>query len=99
MLATEEQEGSPGNGNGAGVASAEAETDPILAKMPPPPGPEDLDPEKPNQRYIIGCLGDMEEAKRRWKLSLEWRREEGIDAILNEPQPYFDLIKQVGVGG
>lgn len=96
-MATEEQEGSPnGSGSGSGAVAASADADPILAKTPPPPGPEDLDPEKPNQRYIVGCLGDMEEAKRRWKLSLEWRREEGIDAILDEPQPYFDLIKEVG---
>lgn len=37
------------------------------------------------------------QAKRRWRLSLEWRREERIDTILDEPQPYFDLIKQVCV--
>jgi len=80
-----------GNGNGNGNGG----DDSVLAGMPPPYSAEELDPERPNQRYVVGCLNDMEEAKRRWRISLEWRREEGIDGILDEPQQYFDLIKEV----
>mmetsp|Transcript_6269 Transcript_6269/g.6476 ORF Transcript_6269/g.6476 Transcript_6269/m.6476 type:complete len:809 (+) Transcript_6269:2-2428(+) len=44
-------------------------------------------------RYLRGC-GDYEEALRRWKLTLKWRQEFDVDNVLNEPQPYFDIIKE-----
>ena len=44
-------------------------------------------------RYIRGCDGDMEEAQRRWNATLAWRREERVDGILREPQPFFEHIK------
>lgn len=54
------------------------------------------------QRFIDGCLGDMTEAARRWRITVEWRRQYGTDAILEQPHPYFKLIKEVralvGVG-
>jgi hypothetical protein len=49
---------------------------------------------EPSQRYITGCQGDVVEAKRRWDLSVQWRKAEGINTILQEPQPHFDLIKE-----
>ncbi len=52
------------------------------------------DPDKPNLRYIAGCPGDLEEAKRRWKLTLQWRHDNQIDTILERPHPYFLLIKE-----
>lgn len=45
-------------------------------------------------RYIRGCLGDMEEAKRRWLITKEWREENCIDQILEQPQPHFAFIKK-----
>jgi hypothetical protein len=46
------------------------------------------------ERYIIGCNGDEEEAKRRWAATLVWRERENIDGILQEPQPFYDVCKQ-----
>jgi hypothetical protein len=45
-------------------------------------------------RYIAGCQGDIVEARRRWELTLKWRKEERIDTILDEPQPHFEVIKE-----
>jgi len=45
-------------------------------------------------RYVKGCNGDMGEAARRWKETLAWREEQGIDRILLEPQRNFALIKE-----
>eukprot|EP01041_Mallomonas_annulata_P000951 gene951-1846_t len=43
-------------------------------------------------RYIRGC-GEYEEALRRWRLTLDWRKEFDVDSILQEPQPDFNVIK------
>lgn len=51
------------------------------------------DPDKPNQRFIDGCPGDLEEAKRRWRITLQWRKDFGTDEILEKPHKFFDLIK------
>ncbi len=47
-------------------------------------------------RYKVGCLYDMEEARRRWDLTVTWRKEEDIDAILYEEQiqTHFETIKE-----
>lgn len=45
------------------------------------------------QRFINGCDGDLKEAQRRWDITRHWRETEGINDILNEPQPYFFIIK------
>lgn len=45
-------------------------------------------------RYIRGCDGDYQEALRRWRLTLKWRKENNIDSILSEPQLNFDAIKE-----
>jgi len=46
------------------------------------------------QRFIDGCDGNMVEARRRWDATRKWRREEGVDRILNEKQPHFFKIKE-----
>eukprot|EP00903_Cladosiphon_okamuranus_P008970 g8582.t1 len=45
-------------------------------------------------RYLRGCAGDVVEAERRWRLTLEWRAAERIDEVLREPQPHFEVIKR-----
>lgn len=52
----------------------------------------DLDSDIP-QRFIDGCNGDMKEARMRWDITKHWRESEGVNNILEEPQPYFHLIK------
>lgn len=47
------------------------------------------------QRFITGCDGDMKEARRRWDITRHWREAEGVNTILDEPQPYFFLIKKM----
>lgn len=44
-------------------------------------------------RFLAGCKGNMEEARRRWVLTAEWREAEGINTILDEPHPSFETIK------
>jgi hypothetical protein len=44
-------------------------------------------------RFQRGC-GNPAEALRRWRLTLEWRREHHVNDILSEPQPHFGIIKQ-----
>jgi len=45
-------------------------------------------------RYLRGCQGDMVEATKRWKETLQWRAEQNVDQILVEKQPHFRLIKE-----
>jgi len=47
------------------------------------------------QRFIDGCDGDMKEARRRWDITRHWRETEGVNNVLNEPQPHFSLIKSM----
>eukprot|EP01035_Chromulina_nebulosa_P019986 gene19986-25956_t len=45
-------------------------------------------------RFINGCDGDMKEARRRWDITKRWRETEGVNKILEEPQPnYFNIRK------
>lgn len=53
---------------------------------------EFVDAEIP-QRFIVGCDGDIKEARRRWSETLKWRLEERVDDILMEEQPFFHHIK------
>lgn len=52
----------------------------------------DPDSEIP-QRFIIGCGHNLAEARRRWEITKHWRETEGVNMILDEPQPYFFLIR------
>ncbi|KAM3572645.1 hypothetical protein VYU27_005332, partial [Nannochloropsis oceanica] len=81
LLSSPSAVATPGNGGGAAAARGGGERGD--GEGPPIP-----------QRFIDGCLGDMVEANRRWNLTYEWRREFGTDEILDEPQPFFDLIKE-----
>lgn len=52
--------------------------------------PEDEIP----KRFINGCDGDLKEARRRWEITRDWREKEGVDTVVEEPQPHFDIIKE-----
>jgi hypothetical protein len=54
----------------------------------------DTDNEIP-QRFIDGCNGDLKEARQRWDITRHWRESEGVNTVLEEPQPYFSLIKNM----
>eukprot|EP01039_Chlorochromonas_danica_P008680 gene8680-9563_t len=54
----------------------------------------DTDNEIP-KRFLDGCGGDVKEARQRWDITRHWRESEGINNILDEPQPYFFLIKNM----
>ena len=45
------------------------------------------------RRFIVGCDFDIDEAKRRWDITRNWRELEGVDTILSERQPLFFTIK------
>ncbi len=48
-------------------------------------------------RYKVGCFYDMKEARRRWDLTVAWRKEENIDGILHEEliHDHFEKIKEL----
>lgn len=52
---------------------------------------EQRDNELP-KRYM-NCEPTLEECRRRWDLTRHWRETEGINKILQEPQPYFHYMK------
>lgn len=45
-------------------------------------------------RFIAGEKGDVEKGRARYLATLEWRKENGIDDILVEPHPNFEIIKK-----
>lgn len=45
-------------------------------------------------RYVRAFCGNETQAWERWRATLAWRRENDIDNILNEPQPYFHEIRR-----
>ena len=45
--------------------------------------------------FSYRCNGDIKEARRRWDITRHWREAEGINGILQEPQPNFSLIKSM----
>ncbi|DBA00808.1 TPA: hypothetical protein N0F65_004713 [Lagenidium giganteum] len=49
---------------------------------------DELDP-----RFLEGCNGDVEEAKRRYMQTMQWRKENDIDTILLRPSPHFEVMK------
>lgn len=55
----------------------------------PPPAPRQLP-----VRFLRAGKGDAEEGQRRYEATLQWRQENGIDTILLEPHPNFELVKQ-----
>jgi len=55
----------------------------------------DEDPEGIPDRYLRMQLQNREKAKKACQLTLEWREENGIDHILRDPHPDFDICKAV----
>lgn len=45
-------------------------------------------------RYVRAFCGNETHALERWKATRKWRKENEIDSILNEPQPYFHDIRR-----
>ncbi len=48
---------------------------------------EDVDP-----YFIEACRGDLEEGRRKYMISLQWRRDHEIDTILLRPHPHFTIV-------
>lgn len=46
-------------------------------------------------RYLLSCKGDIAAASKKWSETLEWRKKERIDSLLEEPQPNFDHFKKL----
>jgi len=57
--------------------------------LPCPPPPEELP-----DRFLRAGKGDPIEGQRRYEATLAWRKEQGIDHILTDAHPNFDLIKR-----
>jgi len=55
----------------------------------------DEDPEGIPDRYLRMQLQNREKAKKACKLTLDWRKENGIDHILRDPHADFDICKAV----
>lgn len=45
-------------------------------------------------RYVRAFCGNEKHALERWKATLQWRKDNDIDSILNEPQPFFHDIRR-----
>lgn len=60
-------------------AAEEREMEALMAQMP--------------ERYLSVSQGIVEEARRRWRATLDWRAEQRIDEFLTTPHENFDLIK------
>jgi hypothetical protein len=52
-----------------------------------------LPPKELPERFLLAGKGDPVEGQRRYEASLQWRKENGIDTILQEAHPNFELIK------
>ncbi|RHY33329.1 hypothetical protein DYB32_001704, partial [Aphanomyces invadans] len=63
----------------AAPTSAPAATPPQLAFSP---------------RFIAAEKGNVEKGRARYESTLQWRRENNVDGMLQEPQPHFHLIKK-----
>ena len=47
----------------------------------------------PSARFLRATRGNSEEAAVRWSATQEWRRENGVDALVTTPQPLWPTIK------
>jgi hypothetical protein len=57
--------------------------------IPAPPAPQELP-----LRFLRAGKNDPKEGRRRYEATLQWRKEHGIDTILLEAHPNFELIKE-----
>lgn len=64
----------------AAEAMDRAAASPLEQKVPP--------------RYVRAFCGKEKHAQNRWKATRKWRKENEIDSILNEPQPFFHDIRR-----
>ncbi|ETL79931.1 hypothetical protein L917_19533 [Phytophthora nicotianae] len=46
------------------------------------------------KRFILAEKGDEVKALERYNETTQWRREEGVDQLLEEPSPHFKIIKE-----
>lgn len=46
-----------------------------------------------DQAFLDACDGDVELAEARWAATCKWRLAEGVNSILEAPQPHFHAIK------
>ncbi|TYZ68796.1 hypothetical protein PybrP1_005212 [[Pythium] brassicae (nom. inval.)] len=56
--------------------------------------PGDGDDDALDTRFLEGCNGDVEEAKRRFAKTMQWRKEHAIDSLFLRPAPHFDVMKE-----
>jgi hypothetical protein len=54
--------------------------------------PELISDEELDRRFLEGCNGQVEEAKRRYMQTMKWRKNNDIDNILLRPQPHFKAV-------
>ncbi|CAN0366413.1 unnamed protein product, partial [Laminaria digitata] len=45
-------------------------------------------------RYVRAFCGNEKHALERWESTQRWRKDNEVDSILNEPQPYFRDIRR-----
>ena len=75
---------------------------PRIQRRPAPPSPKTTTPvkrrhgEPPVPRlYVQSCDGDHAKAHERWRATIEWRNERGVDRIAVSQQPKYHDIKRV----
>eukprot|EP00916_Digyalum_oweni_P002404 GHVL01004430.1.p1 GENE.GHVL01004430.1~~GHVL01004430.1.p1 ORF type:complete len:435 (+),score=66.43 GHVL01004430.1:45-1349(+) len=52
-------------------------------------------PDDPNfSRFLVGCQNNRNEALKRWKITTQWRKDQRVDSILDEPQPFLRFFKK-----
>jgi len=74
----------------AGTNSQVATVNSITRLPPAPPKP----PKELPLRFLRAGKGDTEEGLKRYRATLAWRKEQGMDTILGEPNENFGIIKQ-----
>lgn len=47
-----------------------------------------------DSRFLEGCNGEVDEAKRRYAKTMAWRKEQDIDNIFFRPAPHFAAMKE-----
>lgn len=60
-----------------------------FTRILPPPAPQELP-----SRFLRAGKGDPVQGRRRYEATLAWRKEHGIDTLLLQAHPHFELIKK-----
>lgn len=68
----------------AAAESAATEAAPAEEEFPPM-----------TERWVRAEKGNRASALARYKVTMTWRRDEKINTLLEEPQPFFDIIKKL----